>query len=649
MAFVVAAAASAITGAGAAIAAGGAYLTTGLAALGLSSGAAAGLAAFTIQAAGATALNAAMTLLTPKVSYGGSSREWRADTDAGLPFAFGRVAAAGVINHMVSYDATNRYKSIFATLSRGGKCHGFIRHEFDDEVTTFDPVYGKATNGEHEGAMWLQTRLGVQPQSALTTPTGPGAGIPAPDWTVNHKMNGACCYVLTLFENSKGNEFGGGEPRTLHVFDGLYYWDPRLDSTWPGGSGSCRLLDPATWVYGKNPALGGLKWTIGLWEGASGGGSYGVPYACKQVGGIGASLDSIDVASFVNAANIADANGWEMAAYPNTKDDSWQVLTAFMQAAGATASQVAGVISCVPRGEAQASVATVTAADAAGPVEIALMQSCLERRNTGTARIWSEAHRWDMTPLAPVKDAAWISADGGGTRGVGVDYPYVPLADQGAQLIYYDLADAREPITGTVPLKAHMRRLKPGDCFTFAAPGLMLDGVKAKVLKRAFDPMSDVVKITFRQETDAKHAAAMAQTGTPAPVATPDTPLARVKGASVPLTRTLPDESDTVLYPTTADDVSIDVAAHRAFFDNRPAVDLPADTITGLTASTRYGVFWREDVGYEAEAAPALAHFTSGAWLFVGWQATEDGAGSFPSVPTAPGGWGGSMPQDVAA
>lgn len=69
---------------------------------------------------------------------------------------------------------------------------------------------------------------------------------------------------------------------------------------------------------------------------------------------------------------------------------------------------------------------------------------------------------------------------------------------------------------------------------------------------------------------------------------------------------------------------------------------LPAATVTGLAPLTQYGVFWRSDVGYAALpgdfAANALA---LGSWVFVGWQATSDGSGGFPSSPPPPPGWGG--------
>ena len=474
------------------------------------------------QIALAAASSAATMLLTPKQRAEGSSTAFRLDTDAGIPFAFGTVGVGGVLAYRKSFGATNRYQALVSTLSGAGPIKSFVSFAADDEVTTFG-ANDVATSGDHSGAMWLQRKLGTQPQTNLTSPTGLEGSVTAPGWTSAHDMSGRACVMWTLFENSKMTEFKGGVPKPLHVIEGKYGWDPRLDSTYPGGSGSCRLLTPSTWVWITNPALAALNWAIGMWEGDSGGGLYGVPYACSLVGGIGSSIDGIDVAAFVNAANIADANGWTIAAYPSTKDDKFSVLANMLQAAGAMPARKAGKISCVVFGEEQASVVTVTAADTSGPVEVALGQSRLERINTVLPRYYSSAHRWEMTQAAPVSDAAWVSEDGG-KRSRGLDYPYVPDADQAAQLAYYDIANAREPISGTVPFKPHMRRIEPGDCFTFDEPGFLLDGVKVKCLRRSYDPMTGGVRITFRQETDAKHAAALGETGTAPDPTVPDTP-----------------------------------------------------------------------------------------------------------------------------
>jgi hypothetical protein len=469
------------------------------------------------------ATTAATALLTPKQRAEGTTTAFRLDTDAGIPFAFGTVGVGGVLAYRKGFGATNRYQALVSTLSGAGPIKAYVSFASDDEVTTFG-ANDVATSGVHSGAMWLQRKLGTQPQTHLTSPTGLEGSVTAPNWTSAHDMSGRACVMWTLFENSKMTEFKGGVPKPLHVIEGKYGWDPRLDSTYPGGSGSCRLLTPSTWVWITNPAIAALNWAIGMWEGDSGGGLYGVPYACSLVGGIGASQDGIDVSAFVNAANIADANDWTVAAYPSTKDDKFAVLANMLQAAGAMPARKAGKISCVAFGEEQASILAVTAADTSGPVEVSLGQSRLERINTALPRFYSADHRWEMTQASPVTDAAWTTQDGG-KRSRGLDYPYVPDVNQAAQLAYYDIANAREAITGTVSFKPYLRQIQPGDCFTFNEPGFLLNGIKVKCLRRSYDPMTGGVRITFRQETDAKHAAALAATATAPSPNVPDTPL----------------------------------------------------------------------------------------------------------------------------
>ncbi|KQS55894.1 hypothetical protein ASG17_07540 [Brevundimonas sp. Leaf363] len=506
---------------GLALATAGASLIPTLAGGGLTG--AFGTAAFGITAGQYVTAGLALNLVGSTMSgmatgQGRQPTDWVASNDTPLPFPAGRVGMAGKINYRVAYGPNNQYQSIVATLARSGPIQGIVSTAFNDVVTTFGSDE-KATNGPHSGWMWLQTTLGTQPETALTSPSGLTSGATIPDWTSAYKMSGAAAYMLTLSENSKLSEFEGNEEKPLIILDGLRGWDPRIDSTWPGGAGTCRLNNPATWVLMSNGAIYGLNWSIGRWEGDSGGGLYGVPYQSSLVGGIGSSLDGIDVGAFVYAANVADANGWKMAGVPDSSMDESTVLDQALQAAGAYRSRVAGKISCVSRGAEQASLLTITPADTAGEVELSLGPSRLDRKNSGTAYFLSGAHTWgDLTPIDPIGNAAWVTQDRGSERPTRGDYPYVPDKNQAAQLIYYDLADRRERLSGTVPLKAYMRRIKPGDCFTFDAPGFQLDGVKAKCLQRNFDPMTAVVRITFREETDAKHDAAMAQVGVTSPV-----------------------------------------------------------------------------------------------------------------------------------
>lgn len=122
---------------------------------------------------------------------------------------------------------------------------------------------------------------------------------------------------------------------------------------------------------------------------------------------------------------------------------------------------------------------------------------------------------------------------------------------------------------------------------------------------------------------------------TPAPV-TSDIPAARR-----PVGRS-------VTFPTAdaGTGTTINVLAHDAFMSDGSVVSIPAGSITGLTALTQYGVFWRADAGFEAEISPATTHMTTGSWIFIGWQATSNGSGGFPTPPPPPPGWGGDGTTD---
>jgi hypothetical protein len=96
-----------------------------------------------------------------------------------------------------------------------------------------------------------------------------------------------------------------------------------------------------------------------------------------------------------------------------------------------------------------------------------------------------------------------------------------------------------------------------------------------------------------------------------------------------------------VEFPITSDEVSIGVEAFTLVKPDGTSVALPADTVTGLDALTTYGVFWREDLGYEVEAYPAPTRMQTGSYVFLGWIATSDALGAFPPPPTRPGGYGG--------
>lgn len=458
------------------------------------------------------AISAAMSVLQPQVGTAGRPFEFVIDPDGPIPFAAGRIGVAGSVIHRDTFGPDLMFYGIPAVLSGAGPITAIGSVKADDYPMAFD-ANGGATTEPYRQELYFRSVLGEQPAPlALSTPAGLKNGAKLPGWGAAHKLSGKAAFLMVMAENSKGSAFPTGEVKPLVTLRGLEVYDPRQDSTYPGGVGPQRLSDPSTWTYSDNPILWALKWCLGLWEGPNG---KGAPQVDFQVGGIGAKPSGIDFPAFVAAANVSDANGWTVAAYPNTDDDKSQVLDGFLQAGGCIYAQRAGKISCIQRAAPRASVVTISAADTAGPLEIDTAASRIDRINTLRPRFWSEAHRWQMTALDGEITAQAYRDEDGAARTRGLDFPFVSNARQCGQLAALQIANTREGIAGVIPLKPQMQRIRPGDAFTITEPGFVLNGVKCLCLNTDYDPATGVVRVSFVSETDAKYPFALGQNPAP--------------------------------------------------------------------------------------------------------------------------------------
>lgn len=571
--------------------------------------------------------NNAIGYISPRRKKGGDPKAFNYETDAGLPFPFGRVQVGAALNYRVGFGPTNRYNAIVGTVAASGPIKSWLMVHVDDELTSFG-ANDVAINGDHSGALWMQRKLGAQPQAALTFPTGLNTGGQEPQgWGPAYGQSGRAVFLATMFENSKKSEYQGGVPTFKNTLEGLLGWDPR--------DANSSLQDPASWSYIELGPIADLNWCIGRWEGASGGGKYGVPHACSIVGGLGADIEDIDINAFIYAANVAQANGWKVSYVATSAMDKQDVRKTLLQSAGAVPSRKGGLISCVSHGAPRPSLLDVSNRDTAGEFDVEFWASRLDRRNTLIPKFTSENHLWELTAIAPVTNPVWKAQDGG-KRSDGRSYEAVPDETQCAQLAYLDLANDRE-LTSETPFRPHMLKIEPGDNFTWREGRFLLDGVKAQARVRKYDPAKKVVRIAWRQETDSKYDEAGVQTGIAPPPTAPYVPPPRTgEAADKPLSRT-------PAYPTSATGDTISIVETQANMAWGETITIPAGEITGLEALTVYGVFWKDGVGFEAEVSPASTHMTTGSWIFIGWQATSDGAGGYPSTPTPPGGWGGDQ------
>ena len=496
------------------------------------------------QAAVSMAINAAMSVLSPKVGAAGRPVDWTLDPNGPIPFALGRVGVAGSAISKATFGPDKMNYGAVSVISGAGPIDGYESYTADDLLVTFDQN-GKCVTPEWNGELFRVQSLGNQPDTWLRTPIGLKNNSVLPNWTASHRASGKALSFHVMVENSKGTAFPNGEIKPRIVLRGVKCWDPRKDSTYPGGNGPQRLNSPSTWAWSDNPAILALRWILGMWEDGVG---KGAPHVGQQVGGIGSKLSGIDMPAYVAAANVCDTNGWTAAAYPNTDDDKHQVLVGLLQAAGAIYSQRAGKISLIQRASPKTSVATITANDVIGAIEIDTAASRIDRINTIQPQFWSPQHRWQMTALPEVTAQAYRDADGQ-KRSRGVTYAYVTNANQAAQLAALDIAHSREGMAGQVTLKPYLQRIQPGDTFVIDEPGFILDGLKCLCMSTEYDPAEAVVKVTFVSETDAKYPFALGQSTTPP---TPPTLVARE-----PVSPPLPEDWEIVIRPPTQDGTQI--------------------------------------------------------------------------------------------
>jgi hypothetical protein len=455
--------------------------------------------------AAAAVVNVAAVLTAKKPVVSGQATTWRADPSAPGTITFGRTLVGGDIRYKKAHGKNNVYDTLVVVLSGCGPIQSIDATYADKKIVTFS---GTAAQAPWLDRMWQASQLGLCPEAAQLSN---GVGTP-PDWTSAHKLSGYAAVMVTFTYYAKGDN----PTTTLPAMGWLGHWvkgyDPREDSTYPGGSGTQRWDDETTWEWSENPFILALTYAIGWHQGAGN----------VRVGGVGMSIDAIDVAAFVEAANVADLNGWTAGGQVTTSDDKWETMKALCQAGSGEPVRYGAVLSCIVN-TPKIPIATISLSDLIGEAAITTAQTRRERVNGIVPRYRSEDHYWEVVPASCIRNSTYLAEDGGKERTREVSYPLVQCVAgeqpaQAAQLAAYDIANAREA-SASLPLKLRWLGYRSGDCLTIEdTPEFgYLAGKDVLVMKRQLHAESGTVPLTVRTETAAKHAWALGQTGTAAP------------------------------------------------------------------------------------------------------------------------------------
>lgn len=486
----------------------------------LSAGAIAGSAATAVASAGLqfvamTSLSvAAAALMRPNVPSSGTTLDFKPDPKAPIRGAMGYGAVGGNKVFQGTWGYNRIMLSIGVALSLG-PIDQITQFRADDIPVSFAGAQQEAI-GFYDADMWQRTTLGLPSDAALLPPTGGRYSTPGlTGWGSQYAAPGTAFAFWTMGLAKKPedrNIFTNGVPDPRWIGRWMKGWDPRQDSTYPGGSGPHRRNDWRTWTWSENPYVHALAWVRGHYKMNVD----GTLDRTRRIAGIGAPDAAIDIAAFVEGMNVSAANGWTISGEWSTSDSKFQTLISMLQAGGGEPISRGAQISVMVNSPRVATY-TYTADDLIGAAEVRPLTARRDRKNTITPRYRSEAHGWEYVPAGEVTSQVYRDEDRGEPRSLEVEYVHVRDARQAGQLAAYDLANLREGLTATLPSRAHLMHVHPGDCMVVNVPELALANQKFVVRRTTTNHQSATVTLELRAESDGKHAWALGQAANPPP------------------------------------------------------------------------------------------------------------------------------------
>ncbi|HEY1605628.1 MAG TPA: hypothetical protein VGF77_08505 [Allosphingosinicella sp.] len=559
----------------------------------------------------AASITAAVTAKKPPAQ--GSTQNVTSGVNLPTPYAVGRTYNGGSMLFDVGYGGTvsgvpNPYSSTGLVWSLG-PVEGIEAFQCDFATVSFS---GGSASGYYGGFMHLATQLGACPEAAALA--GPFGAIP--NWGSASKLSGLCAGIWSNKFDKKGKIYASGLPQPGVILRGPKAYDPRQDSTYAGGSGSCRALVESTYIGGataENPGCAAVTYALGRFQNGT------------KVFGPAFPVDALDWPAWVAFMNICDANGWKAGGilFEGPGISRWDNLKRLC-AAGAALPCFSGGLLSVRYSAPKTALDTITADDLAdGECAIAGMKTWENRLNAIVPKYKSEANNWDYVQSDEVSVSTYVTEDGE-EKSEERQYDLCQSKDQAAQLAAYELVNGRELGPITLALKPRLLSYIMGEALTVDILEFGLVAQLCTIIGKSFDPLHGIVTLTLETETNAKHAFALGRSGTapPSPALTTGEDMdGVVSGGSLALDASVATAIRSAYILATTDvltgaDVSgvgmITIADHIWDYPTLAAeTAVTGGTITGLTLGTRYYVYF-DDETLTATAPTYQASLTLG-------------------------------------
>jgi len=470
-----------------------------------------------------------------------------------MPYMIGRSYSGGALVHDIGYGGMvakvdNPYRAMTVVYSGAGPIQGLVAIQGDFTTLGFS---GTAATGYYAGFLWADWLDGTGPAPRALAAQFAGE----PGWSSAHKLSGFFGAKYTLKFDKDGKVWQAGVPQMGVIADGVRAYDPRLDSTRPGGSGSQRITNEATWTFTKNPALHALTYAYGRFQNG------------KKVFGVNLGDTGVDVATTMAWANVCDANGWEVNGTIFEPDDKWNNLKLICEAGGGV--PVPGARLRFDYNAPGVAIDTITIHDLGdGEISLPVTQGYASRLNTVQGVYTSPSHRWEPQPTDKIVDTALLASDGE-EKAEQFPFKLVTNKDQAAELAAYKMVNSREKGPIVLPVKARLLTYPIGTFLTAQLPAIGLASQKVKIIGKRRTMQDGSGEITVVTETDAKHAFALAAVSG-APPSSALVPPDRLDELAISLA--LPPSTQAPSAPPTnvvTGHIYIDGTGHKYRFDGR--------------------------------------------------------------------------------
>lgn len=267
--------------------------------------------------------------------------------------------------------------------------------------------------------------------------------------------------------DAKNPTWTSGRPTFVWVVKGARCYDPRKDDSVPGGAGTHRWNEPATWEWSENAEICRYAYQRGAFA------FNAVDDPTKLRVGRGLSEYEAPPERVFAPANLCDelvdiGDGKVEARYRvggviRASESFDNVEQMFADAMGGFIIQPEGGVSVDP-GQAKTPVAEITDDDLVlgQPVRFTRFRSASDRVNTVVARYIEPSQKYNETVAGVSRDQADIEADGGPLEEV-LSLPLVNSRTQALRLAEMRRRQHRLERTASITLGPRFARLEEGD------------------------------------------------------------------------------------------------------------------------------------------------------------------------------------------